>query len=302
MDNTQFGEVLRILIFVGVLICLYFLVKMTRKKNSIWKSDIPEYLNQMAKVKAIDYAPSGIITINSSGSILSWNRGATEIFGYTEEEMLAKPLTKIMPERFRIMHTAGLEKARYGGGGDLIGKTTRLEGLRKSGKEFPVKLTLWQWKEGPNIYYTGIVRDMSEDMLLTERDNTLLGIYKEAEIVGNFGVSSWDILRDIVVFSDGFKNLFNLDKNQSDSVNILKHIYYEDKPLVEAALKKLFDDKKGYEIEYRIVDVSGKPRKVRSKTKPYLDGNGALVRVVALIREIDNNGNNSRGPSLNSGK
>ena len=38
----------------------------------------------------------GMVTINAQGNIVLWNRAAEKIFGYTAEEMLGKPLTRIM--------------------------------------------------------------------------------------------------------------------------------------------------------------------------------------------------------------
>lgn len=290
---------IRILILLGVITTLYYIIKMRVRSSRMWKEFMPDYLNQMAKIKSLDYAPSGVITINSAGLVVAWSKGAERIFGYSEEEMLGRQLTTIMPERYRKDHISGLEKVRQTGFGPLIGKTTKVEGLKRNGQEISIKLTLWQWKEGPSTYFTGIVRDVSEEVLLSERETELLATYKEAEDIGNYGVSKWDVLKDIVVYSDGFKAIFNLDKNQSDSVSIIKHIYYEDKPIVESALKKLFEDKKGYEIEYRIVDISGRPKKVRSRTKVILDNNGELQYVIGLIHEIENNGNNNRSPGTN---
>ena len=52
----------------------------------------------------------GIITSNKTGEIIFWNLGAEKIFGYREDEMLGQPLSLIMPERFRAMHTAGMAR------------------------------------------------------------------------------------------------------------------------------------------------------------------------------------------------
>src|SRR5581483_2418973 len=49
---------------------------------------------------------------DGSGAIVSWNRGAQTIFGYTEADVRGRPLTLLMPERYRDPHRRGLERLR----------------------------------------------------------------------------------------------------------------------------------------------------------------------------------------------
>jgi PAS domain-containing protein len=55
----------------------------------------------------VDTAHDAIITMTADGCVESFNRGAERIFGYRAEEVLGQPLTQLMPERFRVPHTAG---------------------------------------------------------------------------------------------------------------------------------------------------------------------------------------------------
>lgn len=287
LEGLVWEDAIRLVILLLVIVGLYWMTGIRRFfKHGLRGAFTPEYINHLAKTKGIDYAPIGIITINSSGLVVAWSKGAEDIFEYTEEEMLGRPLTDIMPDRYKERHTQALEKIRHTGVGTIIGKTVRMEGVRKNKKEFPIKLTVWQWKEKPYTFYTGIVRDMSADSVMSSYGETLLKIYTEAEKIGGYGVYCWDILKDTVTYSDGFKRLFNIGAEQLDSGSILKHVYFEDKPLVDEALKRLAEEKKTYEIEYRIVDMSGRLKKVHSKSKVNLDSNGNIDTVIGIIHEI----------------
>ncbi|MCH7923727.1 MAG: PAS domain S-box protein [Nitrospinae bacterium] len=107
-------------------------------------------------------ATDAIISADSRGNIISWNKGAETIFGYSEEEVLGKPLTLLMPERYKGDHRKGLERVLSTGESDVIGKTVELHGLRNDGSEFPLEISLSTWKKGGEPYYCGIIRDVTE--------------------------------------------------------------------------------------------------------------------------------------------
>src|SRR5215213_2026991 len=54
-----------------------------------------------------DAAVDAIVSADSSGRVLTWNRGAERLFGWTADEMVGRPLTVIIPERFRALHSDG---------------------------------------------------------------------------------------------------------------------------------------------------------------------------------------------------
>lgn len=113
-------------------------------------------------------ANDAIISADSNGIIIFWNQGAKKIFGYEEAEILGRPVTLLMPERYRNFHTHGLERMRTAGEARMLGKTLELEGLRKDGREFPLELALATWKIREETFYTGILRDITERRRVVE--------------------------------------------------------------------------------------------------------------------------------------
>ena len=106
-------------------------------------------------------AADAIISADSDDNIISWNKGAQTIFGYTEEEALGKSLIMIIPERYRDAHKKGLERVNSTGEKRIIGKTVEMVGMRKDGSEFPLDLSLSTWKIGTRRLYSGILRDVT---------------------------------------------------------------------------------------------------------------------------------------------
>ncbi|HLB69737.1 MAG TPA: PAS domain S-box protein [Candidatus Methanoperedens sp.] len=107
-------------------------------------------------------ATDAIISADSGDNIISWNKGAQTVFGYTEEEALGKPLTIIMPERYWDAHKKGVERVNSTGETRIIGKTVGLIGMRNDGSEFPLELSLSSWKTEKRRLYSGIIRDVTE--------------------------------------------------------------------------------------------------------------------------------------------
>ena len=107
-------------------------------------------------------ANDAIVVADSSGNVISWNKGAQTTFGYREEEVLGQELALLMPERYREAHRKGLERLRTTGEARVIGKTVELDGMRKDGSEFPLELSLDTWTTEKGTFFSGIIRDITE--------------------------------------------------------------------------------------------------------------------------------------------
>lgn len=90
----------------------------------------------------LDTASQAILAVDAGGLIVVANRMVGEMFGYSLEELLGKPLEMLIPERLRDRHRidrktfAAAPKARTMGMGlDLVGR-------RKDGTEFPIEVSL----------------------------------------------------------------------------------------------------------------------------------------------------------------
>jgi PAS domain S-box-containing protein len=116
-----------------------------------------------AKFRSVmESAIDAIISGDAEGRIRSWNSAATELFQFTETEVIGQPIELIIPERYRESHEQGIRRVSSGGPSHVIGKTVELAAIRKDETEFPVELSLATWFLDDKRYYTGIIRDISE--------------------------------------------------------------------------------------------------------------------------------------------
>jgi PAS domain S-box-containing protein len=84
------------------------------------------------------------------------------MFGYREGELIGQSISVLMPQRFRAAHESGMTQVAASGKSRLINETVELFGITKDGNEFPVELSLSNWKSGDHTFYAGIIRDISE--------------------------------------------------------------------------------------------------------------------------------------------
>lgn len=129
--------------------------KMERARHALFESEVRFQAVFQAAIDAI-------VLADHTGRIMSWNKSAELMFGYTAEEIFGQPLTLIMPARYREAHTEGMKRLQATGKARVIGKTVALHGLRKSGQEFPIELSLNSWTTGEHPSYSGFIRDISD--------------------------------------------------------------------------------------------------------------------------------------------
>ncbi|MBI5343577.1 MAG: PAS domain S-box protein [Deltaproteobacteria bacterium] len=108
-----------------------------------------------------DTASDAMVSSDSAGRIVFFNQSAEKMFGYRNSEMEGRSLVQLMPERYRSAHERGMARVLESGVTRILGSTVELHGLRRDGTEFPIELSLASWKTGENVFFTGIVRDIT---------------------------------------------------------------------------------------------------------------------------------------------
>ena len=159
----------------------------------------------------ISEARDGIIMINEKGIICLWNKAATRIFGYTEDEVLGKNLHKLLtPSRFHEDHNKAFANYIKTGEGAALEKNVELFGIHKEGTEIPIELSFSSFQIKGQWHAVGFIRDIT-------KKNQILNDLKNSEqryqsLVDNFALGVSVISPDMEVLSINkqMKNWFNL--------------------------------------------------------------------------------------------
>jgi PAS domain S-box-containing protein len=136
----------------------------------LYGSDITDLIRTEEKLREkeiqfksiVENASEAVISADISGKIVFWNPAAEKIFGYTAEEALGREIVMIIPESLRQSHLDGIRRLNETGRPKIMGKTVEVPGLKKGGSEIPLELSLVNWKKGEELFFSSIIRDVSD--------------------------------------------------------------------------------------------------------------------------------------------
>ncbi len=111
---------------------------------------------------AVVESHDAIAFADGRGTLTFLNAAALVTFGYAEEEILGRPISTLMPERFRAPHADGWERFATTGETRILGKVVELVGLRKDRSEFPLELSLSTASARGEVFFAAVMRDVTE--------------------------------------------------------------------------------------------------------------------------------------------
>jgi PAS domain S-box-containing protein len=121
------------------------------------------YRDQATRLSSIlDAAVDAIITINESGSIESWSKGAERLFGYRAEQVIRRNVSVLMTEPHASGHDGYVSRYVTTGIKRIIGIRREMEGRHQDGHIIPIDLGVSEMSIGGRRLFIGVVRDITE--------------------------------------------------------------------------------------------------------------------------------------------
>ena len=118
---------------------------------------------------AVENTNEAFVTIDENHTVLFFNKAAEKIFGYSRKEVIGHDLNVIMsPSCSKNHHQAVTRyvKTRIPG---RIGHETEMLASRRNGTTFPASISFSVTEVNGRLFFTGIVRDMTEKQALQEQ-------------------------------------------------------------------------------------------------------------------------------------
>jgi PAS domain S-box-containing protein len=129
-----------------------------------------ELRDQSARLQSvIDSAVDGIIVIDGTGRIESFNRAAEQLFGYPASEVVGRNVNMLMPSPDHEAHNGYLGRYLETGAATIIGIGREVTGRRRDGTTFPLHLSVGEMLIAGERKFTGMLHDLSARVQLEER-------------------------------------------------------------------------------------------------------------------------------------
>lgn len=233
-------------------------------------------------------ALDAVVVMRENGTIAGWNGIAENVFGWSRAEAVGKQLSElIIPHRYREAHHRGLADYLATGRGPLLSRRVEITGLRASGDEFPVELSITPASDGGEQVFLGFLRDISErkaaEAALRESEARLAATYNHALV----GIAEVDATGRFLRANEQFSVMtgYSLEELRETTFFGITH------PADRAGERQVFEEhwsgpRAAYTVEKRYIRKDGEVIWVELAASIVRNDDGSGAYGVRIVREI----------------
>ena len=242
-----------------------------------------ETYNRQILDSASDY---GIVAMDMDGRVTLWNRGATKMLGWTEQEMLGESISLFFTPEDRA---AGRPEAKR----EEALSTGRAQDarwhVRKTGERFwgLSEMSPLRDEQGCLIGLVKLMRDRTVEYAAQEALQLSEHRLRRAQAAGGVGLFSLDIASDLISATDEFCRIFGLEpKPELRAETVQATVLREDRMLVSNR-KTRSGGNALLDIEYRIRRAdTGEERTIARRANFEMDAQGRPARLVGIVQDV----------------
>jgi len=228
----------------------------------------------------IEQASDGIVIFDRQLNFIDANPMASQISGFSREELLRLNARDLVPADERDIIPALVDRV-------LSGETVRQEMsiLNKDGKYVTIEISA-NLLEAGNIQT--IVRDATErkeaEAALMESKASLAA----AQRLAGLGNWNWNIKTNVLHWSDEMCHIFGLTPQQFNGTYeaFLISVHPNDRGYVMNAVQETLQTRKPYDINYAIVLPDGAIRIIHAQGKVTYNEKGEPIRMFGTVQDI----------------
>jgi PAS domain S-box-containing protein len=228
----------------------------------------------------VDSSDDAIVSKDLNGIVRSWNKAASELFGYTAEEMIGTSILRVIPDDLQYEEEDILSRIRSGMRIEHF-ETVR---VRKNGERFVVSVTISPVRDGTGrvVGVSKIARDITDRKRTDDARFRLAALVDSAEDA----IISKDLNGIITSWNEGARQMFGYTSEEMIGQPLLRLIPQELAYEEEEILKKLRAGERINHYETTRVNKSGDPIPVSVTISPIRNASGKVVGASKIARNI----------------
>jgi two-component system CheB/CheR fusion protein len=239
----------------------------------------------------LDSALDCIISMNSQGRVIEFNKAAERVFGYSREQVIGKELASlIIPPSFRDRHREGLQHYLDTGEGPVLGRRLEVTALRADGTEIFVELAITALNRETDPVFTAYLRDITDRRRGDEASRRLAAIIESSDDA----IVSKDLNGTIMSWNAAAERLFGYKAEEIVGQSILRLIPPERQHEEPRILERI---RRGDRIDhYETVRQrkDGTLFDISVTVSPLKDKNGQIIGASKIARDISDRVQNER--------
>jgi PAS domain S-box-containing protein len=232
-----------------------------------------------------------VIAVDSHGLVVAWNNIATTTFGWTPEEAYGHSLNElIVPPHHRANHRAGMRRYQETGIARVLNRRIEITAVDKTGREFPVELSIVTSPDSSQAAFIGFLRDISDRRLTQDRLSVSEESLRLTTDAAEIGTWDLDLIRNVLTWSDRTKAMFGISAEAICSMDdFYNGLHPDDRDATSATFSRAVDPaiRASYDVQYRTVGKEdGRVRWVAAKGRGLFADDGSCVRAVGTAIDI----------------
>ena len=232
----------------------------------------------------VDHATDAFFLLDEQLVVVDVNRQACESLRWSRGELIG-----MHPREFDV----GLDEpsiarlAQRAGAGEIITFETRHR--RKDGTTFPVEIRTGTFKQGGDLFYLALARDISERKRAEESLRESEAYLTEAQRLSHTGSWALDVASNRYLYtSEEFDRIFGFDPHGERLTReaVFERMHPEDRISWKRILEKSVREKLDTTSQYRIVLPDGSIRHLHTIRHPVVNSAGEVVKLVGTSIDI----------------
>ncbi len=136
-----------------------------------WQRRSAREMDEIASISQhlLQFSPDALIVIDALGTIQVANESTITLFGYSRAQLIGKSIDLLVPERFRMRHSAHVAGyVQDPTNREMGAQISDLFARRADGTEFPAGIRLAPFRDGEQRLVAAAIRDMTERRAISD--------------------------------------------------------------------------------------------------------------------------------------